>query len=132
MNQCGDMKHDNPLDPENKDTKGKVTIWIEHPYDGDSVTMVYLITGSVHPRAEIRVLLRALTTNEYWVQDVPVVDNYGKWQTVCWFGTETVGMGEYYEVFAITPKVKLLPEDVLPSLPDYTNMSNRVTVYRPE
>lgn len=128
---CGEMEHDNPLDPENPDTQGRVTISIDHPVDSGYVWQEYTVRGSVHPRAEIRVLLRALTTNEYWVQDVPVIDSEGSWQTVCWFGSETEGGQEYYELFAITPKKELVPEQVLPSFPEYTNLSNVVTVYRP-
>jgi hypothetical protein len=132
MNQCGDMKHDNPLDPENKDTHGKVVIRIDDPVEGDSVGMTYTVKGSVRPKAEIRVLTRALTSNQYWVEDVPVVDTYGEWRVVCWFGDEDVGMGEHYLILAITPKKNLLLEEVYNSIPEYTNMSNVVTVYRPE
>lgn len=132
VDHCGVIEHKNPLDPENPDTHGKVTIAISDPQDGDSVTMTYTVMGTVSPRAEITVVIHPLAANEYWVQNFPVVDNDGNWQSLCYFGTKDRGIGENFEVFAVTPKKKLKVAQVLYSLPEYTNISNVVTVTRPE
>lgn len=132
VNHCGDIEHKNPLDPENPVTYGKVAIAISDPQNGQDVTMRYTVRGTVSPRAEITVLIHPLATNEFWVQNFPVVGNDGNWQNLCYFGTEDRGIGEDYEVFAVTPKKKLEVGQVLYSLPEYTNLSNVVTVTRPE
>ena len=130
VTQCN-LEHKNPLDPENPDTNGKVSITITDPYDGQDVTMKYTVSGIVTPRAEVTVFVHPLATNEYWVQNFPNVESAGSWHTLCYFGTETQGIGQDFEVFAVTPKKKLEVGKVLYSFPENTNMSNIVTVNRP-
>jgi len=132
VNHCGDIEHKNPLDPENPDTHGKVIITISDPLEGQNVTREYRVEGTVSPRAEITVFVHPLATNEYWLQNFPIVKNDGSWQSDCYFGRENLGAGEYYEVFAVTPKEKLKVGDVLYSFPENTNISDIVTVYRPQ
>ena len=62
------------------------------------------------------VLIHPLLTDKFWVQSLPMPPSAsGKWQCNCYFGSETQGAGESFELNAIASKeaLKLKEGDVL-------------------
>ena len=108
---------------------------ITSPSDGATVTMTELVRGTVSdPKLNVYVLIHPLTTNLWWVQNIPTVGPGGKWQSFCYFGTENLGIGEPYEIIAVaTSKKKLYkPGDTLEIVPLDLLRSRIVTVRRAE
>lgn len=101
--------------------------------EGATVTMTELVRGTVSdPKLNVYVLIHPLTTNLWWVQNIPTVGPDGKWQSFCYFGTENLGIGEPYEIIAVaTFKKKLYkPGDTLEIVPLDLLRSRIVTVRR--
>ena len=120
-----------------------VDITIIDPQNGKNVTMEYLVRGMASDsEARVYVLVHPLSTREIWVQTQPIVSPDGSWQVICCFGTETLGIGDQYEVIALATKENFLVNlftgnclragQKLKRLPQETNISNVVTVIRPE
>ena len=106
---------------------------ITSPTDGATVTTRELVGGTVSDsKLNVYVLIHPLTTNLWWVQNMPTVGPDGKWQSFCYFGTENLGIGEPYEIIAVaTSKKKLYqPGDTLEIVPLDLLRSRIVTVRR--
>ena len=118
-----------------------INITITEPTTGASVEMTYIVKGSVgSPKAKIYVLIHPISTSLYWVQNSPNVDFDGSWESTCYFGTESEGVSESYEILALAyvedwyrilnKNIKLKSGDVLKELPPNFNQSNIVKVIR--
>lgn len=119
-----------------------ITIRIVDPVEGGSVTLQYLVKGTVSdPDARVHVIVHPLRVSEMWVQQSPLVDGDGNWQASCVSGTESLGLGERYEIVALATNENFLVTwavgnqlsegDKLTNLPRKSNRSNLVTVTRP-
>ncbi len=109
-----------------------VRIQIESPQQNAEVGLTEIVNGKVsNPKAQVYVLVHPLLTNLWWVQRIPSPPNQdGTWQTLCYFGTETKGIGESFEIAAIVTKDKLEEGQMLPELPKDVVRSDIVTVRR--
>ncbi len=67
------------------------------------VSMKQLVKGKLSdPNKYVYIFIHPLTTEVWWVQNIPAAINLdGSWYTMCYFGTETLGIGEPYEIVAI-------------------------------
>jgi len=120
-----------------------IKVNITDPQDGASVTMQYLVKGTVSdPDAKVYVIVHPLRVSEMWVQQLPIVGGEGNWQASVYFGTETLGIGERYELIALATNDNFLitwatgnalgEGQKLTSLPRKSNRSNLITVTRPK
>ena len=120
-----------------------VKISITDPREGSSVTLPYLAKGTVSDTdAKVHVIVHPLSVSEMWVQQSPIVDAQGNWQSTVFFGTDTLGIGERYEVIALATNDNFLVTwatgnslsegQKMTSLPHKSNRSNLVTVTRPK
>jgi hypothetical protein len=120
-----------------------IQVVITKPANDGNVTMRYLVQGTVNdPNSKIHVITHPLTVPKMWVQNPPVVGTDGSWQTDVYFGTDTLGIGDRYEVIALATNENFLitfatgnllrEGQILESLPRNTNRSNIVTVTRPK
>ena len=77
------------------------------------------------------VLVHPMSTDLWWVQRPPAPPNSdGKWATLCYFGTESEGIGDYFQIVAIVPVNELPEGTVLQELPEARARSEVVTVRR--
>lgn len=77
-------------------------IMIDDPQNNVSVIQKQIVKGTVSdPQLIVYVLVHPIMTNQWWVQNIPAVDSEGRWQTLCYFGTKTEGIGEQFEVIAV-------------------------------
>jgi len=120
-----------------------IKVNITEPQDGGNVTMQYLVKGTVSdPNVRVYVIVHPLRVSEMWVQQPPIVDGTGNWQASANFGTETLGIGERYELIALATNDNFLVTwatgnslsegQKLTSLPRKSNRSNLATVTRPK
>jgi len=120
-----------------------IQVVIAKPSNGENVTMRYLVQGTVSdPNSKVHVIIHPLTVPKMWVQNPPIVGIDGSWQTDVYFGTDTLGIGDKYEVIALATNENFLVTfatgnflregQIIDSLPRNTNMSNIVTVTRPK
>lgn len=109
-----------------------VRIQIESPQQNSEVGLTEIVKGKVsNPKVRFYVLVHPLLTNMWWVQRIPSPPNQdGSWQTLCYFGTETKGIGESFEVVAIVTEDKLEEGQMLTELPKGVVQSDIVTVRR--
>lgn len=116
---------------------------ITDPQEMTPVTMQYLVKGTVSdPNSRVYVIVHPLRVSEMWVQQSPIVDGEGNWQSSATFGTESLGIGERYQVIAVATNDNslvafatgnLLREgQKLTSLPRKSNRSSLITVTRPK
>lgn len=119
-----------------------IQVVIAKPSNGENVTMRYLVQGTVNDSSsKVHVIIHPLTVPRMWVQNPPVVGTDGNWQTDVYFGTETLGIVDKYEVIALATNENFLVTfatgnllregQILESLPRNTNRSNIVTITRP-
>ncbi len=114
-----------------------VQIVITYPTDKAEIEGIeHLVQGKVtnYSEGNIYVILHPLLTNLYWVQRPPSAINIdGTWQTLCYFGTENEGGGEFYELIAIVIDDRLKEGQTMSGLPqDSIAISPVVTVKRTE
>ncbi|TSA12601.1 MAG: hypothetical protein D4R73_02155 [Deltaproteobacteria bacterium] len=103
------------------------------PNEGATVAMTELVRGTVStPKLNVYVLIHPLTTNLWWVQNIPTVGPDGKWQSFCYFGAEKLGIGEPYEIIAVATSKKGVykPGDTLEIVPSDLLRSRIITVRR--
>jgi hypothetical protein len=84
--------------------KEKIKITILTPSDNSNVGLECLVRGKVsnYTGGNVYVLVHPLKTKLWWVQRLPsVINDDGSWQTLCYLGTETKGVSEYFEIIAI-------------------------------
>ena len=113
--------------------QGAATLRIMSPAEEASVRMTELVRGTVSdPKLNVYILIHPLTTNLWWVQNIPAVGPDGRWQALCYFGTENLGIGEPYEIIAIASSKRGLykPGDTLKEVPSKLLRSKIVTVKR--
>lgn len=110
----------------------KVQVQIDSPQQNAEVLMEHPVKGKVsNPKVRVYVLVHPLKTNQWWVQRLPSPPNQdGSWRTVCFFGTETQGAGEEFEVLAIATNDSLSEGTTLKELPQCGARSDIVTVKR--
>lgn len=119
-----------------------IQVVITKPSNDENVTMRYLVQGTVNDSSsKVHVIIHPLTVPRMWVQNPPVVGTDGNWQTDVYFGTETLGIVDKYEVIALATNENFLVTfatgnllregQILESLPRNTNRSNIVTITRP-
>jgi len=115
---------------------------ITDPQDTTPVTMQYLVKGTVSdPNSRVYVVVHPLRVSEMWVQQSPIVDGEGNWESSATFGTESLGIGERYQVIALATNDNFLVAfatgnllregQKLTSLPRKSNRSSLITVTRP-
>lgn len=118
-----------------------VQVVITKPINDENVTRRYVVQGTVSdPNCKVHVIVHPLTVPKMWVQNSPIIGIDGSWKTEVYFGTETLGIGDKYEVIALATNENFLVTlatgnflregRVLESLPRNTNRSNVVTVTR--
>jgi hypothetical protein len=118
-----------------------IKVTIVDPRDDGSVTMRYLVKGTVSdPNDTVHVILHPLSVSDMWVHRPTIVDNEGNWQVSAYFGTETLGIGERYELIALATSDNFLVAwatgnwlrdgQKLMGIPRKSNKSNVVTVTR--
>jgi hypothetical protein len=107
---------------------------IQSPKKDEEVGVETMVTGKVSdPSSRVYVLIRPLRRREWWVQRMPAPPSReGEWETYCYFGTDTEGGGEPYEIIAIASKARLdLKEgQKLDDVPDQGVHSDIVRVRR--
>lgn len=81
---------------------------------GHLATGIYSALKKEH---KIYVLVHPMPTSKWYVQRVPTVIN-SSWQTIVYFGTADVGVGDHYELSAIITSKSLEAEQVLENFPD--------------
>jgi|GEM_PF-3812240 len=104
--------------------KSKPEIVISNPKDGEKITWSpegYTVKGTysgLEDEFNIYVIVRPLTTGQWWVQNTPTVSNDGCLQANVYFGTEDLGVREDYELYAIITE-ETLEEGLIEKLPSY-------------
>jgi hypothetical protein len=120
-----------PVDNRNSHSRD-ILINIESPRQNEQVGLDGLIKGKVSdPKIPVYVLVHPFSTNQWWIQrnaSPPRPD--GSWQTTAYFGTETLGIGEEFEVVAIATDRRFFEGQQLPSFPSDVARSDIVTVRR--
>lgn len=109
-----------------------IRIQIESPQQNAEIGLTEIVKGKVsNQKGKVYVLVHPLLTNLWWVQRFPSPPNQdGTWQTLCFFGTETKGIGEPYEVVAIVTSKKYEEGQTLTELPGDSIRSDIITVKR--
>lgn len=122
-----------------------VTVQITSPAEGTNVQARAVVRGIVDDNdVEIFVLVRPLTTNDWYVQPSPsIVSKQGEnyiWESVAYFGGKDFGLGERFVIVALATKeddlrlefrgMDLKVGEIARKLPNYPNISNLVTVKR--
>jgi hypothetical protein len=109
-------------------------IEIIKPENNSEVGQKELVQGKVtnFTNGKVFALVHPMATNLWWVQRPPsTINEDGSWQTLCYFGTETQGVGEYFELIAIVTNVPLKEGQTLAELPrEVIAKSPSVTVKR--
>lgn len=109
-------------------------IEITSPLDREAIQWSltgYLATGiysGLKKEHNIYVLVHPMPTSKWYVQRIPTVIN-SSWQTIVYFGTADVGIGDHYELSAIITSKSLEAEQVLENFPDY-DAKHVITVKR--
>ena len=118
-----------------------VNITIIKPHDGDAVEMRQIVEGeTTNHDATVYIFIHPLSTDTFWVQNLPVVGSDGSWKAECYFGTNTQGIDETFEIIALASldywflrwlkPLKLKPGDILKELPPQFYKSSIITVRR--
>jgi hypothetical protein len=91
-----------------------------------------MVQGTVSDQEEqVYVLVYPMEARKWWVQPLASpANNDGSWATLCYFGTETEGIGEYFQVVALVADEKLEEGQILDSLPVDKGRSDIITVKR--
>ena len=102
------------------------------PETGTEVGATHLVSGTV-TSTDLRphILIHPMSTDLWWVQRRPEAPNRdGSWSTLCYFGTETQGVGDYYQIVAIISSEPMREGQTFRELPDGLARSDLVTVRR--
>jgi len=98
-------------------------IVITSPEEGEMITWSpegYYAKGTysgLRPGLNIYVIVHPLTTGQWWVQSTPSLSDEGTWETRVYFGTEELGAGEEYELYAVITELTL-EKGLLDKFPD--------------
>jgi hypothetical protein len=116
--------------------KAMAKIDIITPADNSELEGVeHLVRGKVtdYSMGNVFVLVHPMRTNLFWVQRPPsLINQDGLWQTICFFGTKTQGIGEYFELIAIITNKTMKEGDTLQVIPTDVIKSPLITVKRTE
>ena len=109
-----------------------LSVSIESPEQYAEIGLSELVRGTVSdPSARPFVLLHPMSTDLWWVQRAPAPPNSdGEWATLCYFGTESQGIGDHFQIVALVPVGELEEGMVLQDLPEAQARSDVVTVRR--
>ena len=93
-----------------------------------------LITGKVaDPKNNVYVFINPMKTKKWWVQQIPIVSNKGSWSCLCYFGSKSEGIGEPFQVIALTVKNKdEFKEGQTLSQDTMRNLLEKYQIYGPE
>ena len=107
-------------------------IEIIQPTQQASVGHQELVLGKVSdPNSRVYVLVHPMATKMWWVQRIPSPPNRdGSWSTLCYFGTENQGIGEYFEIVGIQTEQQLGEGQTLKKIPSRSVRSDIVIVKR--
>lgn len=113
-------------------TAQNVQVQIEEPKETSEVGLREIVKGRVSdPAVRPYVLVHPMLTDLWWVQRRPSRPNQdGSWRTLCYFGTETQGKGEFFEIVAIVTDANLEEGQTLEDLPSGAIRSDIVMVKR--
>lgn len=110
---------------------------IVEPKDEAQVSWRSIVKGTIsNPELQVFVAIHPMATDKFWIQPIPNMSADGQWKAYCYFGEPNIGIGEPFEIIAITSKNKDLFREgqTLPSpLPNNTQIivrSNPVMVTR--
>ena len=121
-----------------------LSIRIVAPSMNDVVQKQVDVSGIVsHFDSRVYILVHPVETDELWVQRLPVVDKYGRWNSNALIGTDELGAGQEYEIVAIAERrvwwletifdvKEFTPGDTFKELPTGFALSNLVRVTREE
>jgi hypothetical protein len=110
-----------------------VEITITRPENNAEVGHQELVQGNVSlvTRNNVYVLLHPLACDLWFVQNPPSVINAdGTWQTLCYFGMENQGVGEYFELVAIVINSQLNAGQTMKRLPNNVIARSRTVTVR--
>jgi hypothetical protein len=113
-------------------TSQNLQVQIEEPTENSKVGLHEIVSGRVSdPDARPYVLVHPMLTDLWWVQRRPSPPNRdGSWRTLCYFGTQTQGVGEFFEIVAIVTDANLKEGQTLEDLPSGAIRSDIVMVER--
>jgi len=102
---------------------GDFFLKISEPNNGQEVSVREWVRGKLSDTSyEVYILIHPMATVSWWVQPLPSINSDGTWEAYCFFGEETVGIGESFEIIAIATKEKgvlrsgqQLPIDKIPT-----------------
>lgn len=84
-----------------------VSIIISEPQSGQKVSLREWVRGKISDTSyELYVLIHPVATDNWWVQPLPNVRSGGNWEAYCFFGEETAGIGESFEIIAIGTRAR--------------------------
>ena len=119
----------------------RIEVKILEPVHDAEVGQRVLVRGEAIPAPVVLyVLVHPLGTDQWWVQDVPLVQNDGRWNVNAYIGAETLGRGELFEILAVATNenwvlrllrdARLAPAQRLATIPEAFARSNLVVVKR--
>lgn len=80
-------------------------ISIASPAAGRHVCMRTMVSGCVSDATlQVFVLIHPMATNKFWVQPIPNMGADGSWEAYCYFGEQTQGVGEPFEIIAVASR----------------------------
>jgi hypothetical protein len=114
---------------------------VSEPKEGAEVGQRAMVKGKSVPVPEVvYVLVHPQSANTWWVQEFPLVQKDGNWSVNAYLGTESLGIGESFDIVALAtdegPVMRLLRDvDLAPAQQLSTTIpllakSNLVTVKR--
>lgn len=99
-------------------TAAQQQVSIVSPAEGSRVCVRTAVSGSVSDSSlQVYVLIHPMATNRFWVQPIPNMNPDGRWESYCYFGESNRGIGEPFEIIAVTSRNRNLfrEGDTLPS-----------------
>jgi len=106
----------------------KAYIAITNPSDGQVVRRECAIEGFVSGlKTKVRVLTRPSSDGLWYVQNIPIINTEGRWQTLGYFD---VKLGGIHEIAAIATNKPLKAGDKLKTFPEDAIASDVVSVTR--
>jgi len=100
------------------------SVQIISPVEGEGVEWSpagHLVSGTYHKVGDnlhLYVLVHPFPTDNWWVQRTPTLIDDINWQAIVYFGHESVGIGDQYELSAIITD-KILKEGLTLSLDNF-------------
>jgi len=111
-------------------------IVITNPKEGEEITWSsegYPAKGTcsgLEDRFNLYLIVRPLTTDQWWVQSTPTIFSEGTWEAMVYFGTKDLGAGEEYVLYVIITE-ETLEKGLIEKFPSYAAIAE-VSVSRVE